>query len=289
MQIWFNGLCSGATIALLAVAFSIVFIPTGVFFIALAGIYVVSAYIALQLLRWGVPWYIASLCAVASGILISLLCDYFNHQPLMKRKSSGGAHMISSLGIYMVLVELVALIWGNEPQVLRSGIGEVVRWKNLTMAYSQITILVVSGVFLTMFMLWVNRSGLGLKFRALSDNPVQLALLGYNTDHLRLLAFGISGAMGAVAGLLNAYDLGFDPHTGMSAVMLAIVATIIGGRNSFIGPIMGGILLGFIRSQVVWHTSARWQDAVTFLILAVFLFCRPSGLSGGKGRVEAQP
>ena len=287
MQIIFNGLCNGALIALLAMAFVVVYLPTRVFYIALAGIYVLASYLTKQLMLFGLPWPFAVLGALAVGVGVSLLCDLLNHRPLERKRSSMGAHMISSLGIYMILVQVVALIWGNDPQVLKTGIGGVWRVGELVMAHSQITALLVSVALVVVFFAWLRCTGLGLRLRGLADNPVEMELLGYNTDNLRTLAFGISGFLGAAAGILNAYDLGFDPNIGMSAVMLAIVATIIGGRGSFIGPVIGGILLGVLRSQVVWHASARWQDAITFFLLAIFLLCRPSGIVGGKKRLEA--
>ena len=110
MQILFNGLCNGALIALLAMAFVIVYLPTKVFYIALAGVYVLAAYLTKQLMAWGLPWPLAVLGALAAGVGVSLLCDLLNHRPLEKRRSSMGAHMISSLGIYMILVQVVALV-----------------------------------------------------------------------------------------------------------------------------------------------------------------------------------
>lgn len=287
MQIIFNGLCNGALIALLAMAFVIVYLPTKVFYIALAGVYVLAAYVTKQLMAWGLPWYLAVAGALVVGVGLSLLCDILNHRPLERKRSSMGAHMISSLGIYMIVVQVVALVWGNDPQVLKTGIGGVWRVGGIVMAYSQIAALVVSILLVSIFFAWLKCTDLGLRFRGLSDNPTEMELLGYDTDNLRTLAFAISGFLGSAAGILNAYDLGFDPNIGMSAVMLAIVATIIGGRGTFIGPIIGGLLLGIIRSQVVWHASARWQDAITFFLLAIFLLGRPNGIIGSEKRLEA--
>ena len=287
MQIIFNGLCNGALIALFAMAFVVVYLPTKVFYIALAGVYVLGAYLTKQFSAWGLPWGIAVGGALASGVGISLLCDFLIHRPLERKRSSMGAHMISSLGIYMILVQIVALVWGNDPQVLKTGVGGVWRVCGLVMAHSQVAALLVSLLLAAVFFSWLKCSDLGLRFRGLADNPVEMELLGYDTDNLRMLAFGIAGFLGSAAGILNAYDLGFDPNIGMSAVMLAIVATIIGGRGTFLGPVIGGLLLGVIRSQVVWHASARWQDAITFFLLAVFLLCRPDGIVGGEKRLEA--
>ena len=287
MQICFNGICNGMLIAILAVAFSIVYIPTGVFYIALAGIYVFAAYIAMQMLQWSAHWSIAVIISLSVGAILSMLFDQFNHMPLQRKMASSGSHMISSLGIYMLLVQLAALIWGNDPRSLQI-IPQGVFWlSGVSMPYSQLAILVIGAVVLGALLYWTENSGIGLQLRALADNPDQLALLGCNTAQMRMIAFGISGALAALAGILHASDLGFDPHIGMSALMMAIVAAIIGGRENLIGPAIGGLILGIIRSLVVWYSSACWQDVVTFIILAIFLFCRPEGIFGLQERVES--
>ena len=114
-----------------------------------------------------------------------------------------------------------------------------------------------------------------------------MALRGYNIRRLRVFAFAVSGFLAAESAVLVAYDVGFDPHGGIHALTLAIVAVIIGGRQTFIGPLLGSLLLGLVRAQVVWNLSARWQDAVTFILLAGFLLLRPEGLLNPQGRVEA--
>lgn len=288
MQIWFNGICNGVLIALLATAFSIVYVPIGVFYIALAGIYVFAAYVTLQMLSWGAHWSVACLLALLSGIVLSILFDRFNHMLLQRKQASGGAHMISSLGLYMVMVQVSALIWGNDPRNLDLIPPRTLHLSGVSLACSQLAILISGTIILTALLFWTWHSGIGLRLRALANNPVQLALLGCNTTGMRLLIFGISGALAAVAGILHAGDLGLDPHIGMPALMLAIVASIIGGRKNLAGPVIGGLLLGIIRSWVIWCTSARWQDTVTFAVLAIFLFLRPEGILGSQIRIEVK-
>jgi branched-chain amino acid transport system permease protein len=106
-------------------------------------------------------------------------------------------------------------------------------------------------------------------------------------DAHRLIAFAFAGVFASVSSLLTAYDIGFNPYSGLYSVLIAVVAVIIGGRESFAGPAIGGLLLGLVRAQVVWHLSARWQEAVTFGVLACFLLLRPNGLFGQKIRLEA--
>ena len=287
MQILLNGLISGSAIALLAVAFQAVYLPTRVFFLGLAGIYALAPFLAHAVLSRGGGWGAAVLVALLGGIGVSLLCEWANHAPLAQRKASEGTHLVASLGIYIVIVQVIAMLWGNDTRTLRTGLDATTRFGGVVITGAQWLTLAAAVVLLAAFAVLLMRSNLGLRLRALADNPTQFALFGYNVDRHRLLAFALAGFFASVSSLATAYDIGFDPHTGLQAVLLAVVAVIIGGRGSFMGPVAGAVLLGIMRSQVVWHWSARWQAAATFALLALFLLIRPQGLLGHKSRLEA--
>jgi branched-chain amino acid transport system permease protein len=287
MQILFNGVISGAAIALLAVAFQLVYLPTRVFFIGLAGLYAVAPYFVLATQKAGMHLVVGGASAVLAVVGLALLCEWLNHAPLTRKGASDGAHLISSLGVYILLVQIVAMIWGSDTKTLRVGIDSTVRLGGSVLTRSQIVIAGLATALLFGFWMLLRSTNIGLRLRALADNPMQFALFGYNIGTHRLVAFGFAGIFAAASSLLTAYDTGFDPYMGLHAVLLAVVAVIIGGRYSFAGPAIGGLFLGLIRAQVVWHLSARWQEAVTFVILALFLLVRPQGLFGHQTRVEA--
>lgn len=98
----------------------------------------------------------------------------------------------------------------------------------------------------------------------MADNATEFALRGFNLYAYRLLVFCLAAILAATTSILSAYDIGFDPYGGLDMLLLAIVAVIIGGRRSFLGPVVGGLLIGLLRSMVVWYLSARWQDVATF-------------------------
>jgi branched-chain amino acid transport system permease protein len=287
-QVLLNGLIAGMAIGVLALAFTVVSLPTRVFHIALGGIYGLAPFIAWQALRWEMPWYVAIGTALLVALLVSLGCEKANHGPLARRGASVSAHLVSSLGIHILLVQTAALTWGNSPKVLRVGLDPVYRLGTIVLTQSQLISAAVALSLVALFFVWLRLSHVGLQFRAMADNPIELALWGYNLDRLRLVAFLIAGSLACGASLPRAFDIGFDPHMGLHAFLLAVVATIIGGRRSFVGPVVAGVLLGLARSSVVWFLSARWQEAVTFALLAGFLLLRPQGLFGRRARLEAE-
>ena len=288
MQVLMNGLANGLLIACLALGFSIVYLPTRIFFISLGAIYAIAPYIAKSVLLAGLPWSLSIVAAIAAAVVISVGCELLNHRPLEKKQASEGAHLIASLGVYIVLVEVIAVVWGNNPQVLRTGMDDVFRWGDLILTRAQLLAALISIGLLVGFYTWLRYSDLGLRLRAMSDNAIEFALRGFNLYAYRLLVFCLAAVLAASASMLSAYDTGFDPYGGLHMLLLAIVAVIIGGRGSFLGPIVGGLMLGLLRALVVWHFSARWQDVATFALLALFLYVRPHGICGSKARLEVE-
>jgi len=287
MQTVLNGLISGLAIAVIALAFTIVYLPTRVFHVALGAVYACVPFVVWAGTRSGWPWYATVLLALLVGTLISILCEFLNHGRLEHKNASSSAHLVSSLGIYILLIQAISLTWGNDSKVLRIGLDSVFEFGDLILTGAQILSLVVSLFLLIGFYLWLRFTNLGLQFRGLADNPAEMALRGYNIRRLRLLAFAVSGFMGSGVSLIMAFDLGFDPYSGLHMLILAVVAMIIGGRQSFAGPVVGGVSLGVMRFGVVWYMSAQWQETSTFLLLGGFLLLRPRGIFGQKDRLEA--
>lgn len=287
LQIIVNSLCAGAGVALFALAFNVVYLPAGVFYIAIAGVYALAPYLALQFYQWGAWPSFAVIGALLLGAGVSMLMCWANHAWITRRKLPSGTHLVSSLGLYMIITQVIALSWGNNPQVLRVGIGRAFSDFGVIVADSQLLMFGSTVVLVALFFCLLHFGNLGLRLRALADNPNQMALLGYNTDRLYLVVFGIAGVFASVAGMLSALDFGFSPHVGMPIFLLAVAATVIGGKNTFAGPVLGGFILGFVRVLSVRMVSAQWQDAITFVVLALFLFFCSNGLLGGKSRLEA--
>ncbi len=286
MQFLVNGFISGGLIALVAIAFQSVYLPTRVFFIALAGIYALAPYISHTALSAGGGWFTAVVAVLFVSVFVSVLCEWLNHALLAKRQAAEGSHLITSLGIYIVLLQIITMIWGTNTLTLRTGVEAVTTFGDVVITTSQWIMLGTSVVLIGGFAVLLLYSEIGLRLRALAENPTQFGLFGYNVDRYRLLAFSISGIFVAASALTTAHDVGFNPYSGLQPVLLAVVAVIVGGRNSFAGPVVAAILLGMLRSAVIWNFSPRWQDAMTFALLMLFLLFRPQGLLGQRTRIE---
>jgi branched-chain amino acid transport system permease protein len=289
LQILVNGMISGAAVALMATAFQAVYLPTRVFFVGLAGVYTLAPFVAYSVTTLGGGFMLAVAAALLACIGTSVLCEWGNHARLARREASGSAHLLASLGIYIASVQAIAMIWGNNAKTLKSGIDVTMQLGGVVVTGAQALTFGVALTLLLVFATALHWTGLGLRLRALADNPVQFALLGYDINRHRMMAFAVGGLLAAVGSLVVAYDIGFDPFVGLEALLLAVVAVIVGGRDSFVSPALAAVLNGMIRAQIVWNFGAKWQDVATFMILVVCLFMRPDGLLGQRRRLEARP
>ena len=289
MQVIVNGAISGLEIAVLGLAFQLVYLPTKVFHISLGALYSAAPFMAWECLRQGLPPLPAIFIGIAGTVLLSSAMEAFNHGRLAGRQGSFTAHFVSSLGMYIIIVQFVAVVWGNDPKLLRDSADPVTNIADTVfITNSEWWTVGVCAAMIAVFFGWLRYTDIGLQFRGLADNPGELALRGYNVRRLRYLAFGISGAMVGTTSILIARDTGFWSHGGLSILLLAIVAAIIGGRFSFFGAVIGGLLLGLGRAEVEWYIHAKWADAATFALLVVFLLFRPDGIITRRARLEAE-
>ncbi len=288
-QVFINGLCQGLVLALLAVAFQLVYQPTRVFFVAMAAVVSLAPYALSWVQHLGVPVPVALMLVLALCGTLSMAMEWLNHRPLNARGASAGAHMVSSLAIYLVIVQCISIWQGSETRTLQSG-PDPVAWQRpglVVLTQAQIVGAACVIVALSLAALLLYRTALGLKLRALAANPVEFALRGNDANAFRMLAFFLSGVLAGLAAILFSLETGYEPHTGLQWTLLAIVAVILGGRSLLVGPIVGGVLLGLVRSQVTWSFSASLQDAASFALLALMLVLRPRGLLARDQRVDA--
>lgn len=283
-QSMLNGMMSGLALSVLALSFAIVYTSTGIFHIMLAGVFALAPYIAWSLMDAGV--LVAATAAIAAGAVVSLTCERFNHAPLIARHASSGAHLISSLGLYMITVQVIALAWGDEARVLRTGIDDRVGLAGLSLTTTQCWSAGISVVALVAISVWLFRSRSGLLFRAVADDPTEYELRGFSVVRTRMLAFALSGGLGSIVALTEASEFGFNPHGGLHAVLLAMVAVMLVKKLSIYRIVAASVAIGVGREVVTWALSSTWAEALTFGVLAVLLFARTVavGVSAGEHR-----
>lgn len=285
LQFIVNGIIIGSIYSLVSLGFALVYNTTRIFHIAYAVLYMFCPYMILTLYsNLGLPLIISFIIAILITVLLSLLMEIIIYKPLTKKNSSHNIVMISSIGIMIIVINTIALLYGNETKILNQNISETLSFGSIIITYTQLAQFLVSIFLLAVFLIFLKFSKFGIKTRAMRDDDVLCSVFGSDIYKMRLTLFTLSAFFAAVGGGLVAYDVGMDPYVGMPMLLNAVVALIIGGIGRFEAPILGGFIIGILQSLSVWAFSARWQDAVTFTLLILFLLFRPQGLLGEKKR-----
>jgi branched-chain amino acid transport system permease protein len=294
-QVILNGLITGLLYGLVALGFSLIYSGTRIFHIAHGATYTIAAYLFLAGLSLGgatpvkAHWAVLALITLAVLILVSVLSVFVEilvYRPLYRRTAAPLVALISSLGLYIVGVNLIALFFGNDTKIFDSSVQPTFAVGPTLITTIQIIQFGVAAFTILSVFVLLKRTSLGRNIRALCDNPQLLGVLGLNPQRIRLLVFVIGSLLAASSSLLRAFDVGTDPHAGLPVVLTAAVAVIIGGIDSHWGAVLGALLLGVTQAIVVWFFSAEWQDAVTFVAFILVLFVRREGIVAAQLRLE---
>lgn len=295
IQIIINGLLAGSLYSLIALGFSLIYSGTRIFHIAHGAVYTSAPYLFLAWTSLLITVFnVFEIAAFISAIILSLISIYILvliieklvYYPLSQRKAPPLVPFISSLGLYIIVVNLIALLFGNETKILNPQIEPSLDILGAIITRIQLIQFIIAIIIIASIFIVLKRTTLGRNIRALSDNSVLLSVLGIDIKKIRVLIFVIGSFLAASASLLKAFDVGMDPHVGLSAVLTATVAMIVGGIGKHHGAVFAALLIGLIQNIVIWYASAQWQDAVTFVILILVLLVRKEGLFASKLRLE---
>jgi len=287
LQLLANGLVNAALFSMLAVGFGLIWRSLRVFHLAFGGIFVASGYIFRTLsVRVGWPPWMAGLATILLAAIMGWLIELGLYRPFFKRKAGSGAILIASMGVLVMLENIIAMIFGNELQTIPRGMSPVVQIGMIRLTTLQLWGFGLGAVSVTLLWILVRRLRTFKAMWAMGDQPELIPVLGLPLYRLRAMALAVGTAMAAVPACVITLDLGIDPFVGMSYLLIAAVAVLAGGADSYRGWVTGAVVLAVLQSLVVWKFSARWMDMVTFGLLVAMLVFRPSGLAAGAKRVE---
>jgi len=283
-QLLLNAILAGSITILIAVSFSLIYQTTRFFHFAHAVVFTSGAYFTYLFHKLlGLPIIISIPVAVALSALLGCSMELGVYRNLRKKNAPPMVLLLASLGLYIVLQNTISMVFGDDTKSIRSG---VVR-EGLPIFGARITpiqiVIVCTGIVLVVLVaVWLKKSKMGKAMRAVANDPELAMISGIDSNKVILWTFAIGSALAGVAGILVALDVDMTPTMGMNALMMGVVAVIIGGIGSISGVVFGAMLLGLAQHFGVWKISSQWQDAIAFVILFVFLLVRPQGFLGRK-------
>jgi branched-chain amino acid transport system permease protein len=288
MQQIVSGLASGGIYALLALALVIIHRSTGVINFAQGEMATLSTYVAWTLTvnhGWSYwPAFVATL-AISFGGGVGI------HRVVIRPVERGSVLriVIVTIGLLVAINGFVIWQWGGEPQQLQSPFGtDTYDVGGVVVAAHDIgTIAVALGIVILLWLLF-QFTKVGLALRAAAVNPEESRLVGVRVTWMLALGWGLAALLGAVAGMLTAPTVGLDPQMMQAVLIYAFAAAVLGGIDSPIGAVVGGLLLGVLLNMLSylsqygafdWFTEELRLPAALLIILVV-LIVKPTGLFG---------
>lgn len=286
MQAVASGIVTGCVYALVALSLVIIYKSTDVVNFAGGELVMLGAYVGLLgLVFLELPYAVMFALAVVVVFAAGAVFERVALNTITGRRYSAHADLVplvvATVGLGYLLKGIVRVVpYTEEVRRLPPLVsGPPVFFGDVILQRQDLAIVAVTVAVMLALSLFFTFTRTGKALRATSQNPRAAALIGIPVRRMRMMAWGLSSAIAAIAGILLAPKLLMTPDMGV-VVMLAFAAAIIGGFTSLPGCVIGGIVLGVVQNFVGVMLSPQAIAVTPFFVIMVVLLLRPQGLFG---------
>jgi len=274
-QLIANGIFDGSLYALLAVGFSVAFTATLFYDMSIAVAYVGGPYGLLFLMSVGVPPVPAVGISVVAVALIGAGTHAAIYRPMLRRGVPGLSLMLVSLAVYIVAENILGIATSDErtPIMLLGPIRQL-RLGGVTFTVTQLVLVAVALASAGASAYLVRATRLGESLRAVCDDPELAEASGVDVSSLRLVAATWAWAAASISGICMAMVVDMRATMGLTALLVAIVSSLIVGPRRVMWVGFVAVAMGVLRHVAIWRVSSGWQEAVLFAVLLFYLVAR---------------
>lgn len=274
-----SGFETGALYALAALGLVLIFRTSDVINFAQGEIAMFSTFVAFRLWQGKIPF----LGAIVLSLLFAVALGYVIERLFLRKavKANIISKIIITLGIVMIVQGLAVVIFGAQDYYIRKFI-ELDNWNlgGVVVQPNALFIIVLIACIVGIFSYLVNKTKFGISIRATAEDETTARLMGIPVGKVYSRSWMIATMLGALAGILVA------PKTQVSVTMMvdihlkSFIAAVVGGFGSFMGPVIGGLLIGVFDNLVGFYLSLDWKTVIVYGLLIVILIIKPKGILG---------
>lgn len=284
-----GGLATGSIYAGLALALAVIYEGTGLLNFAQGEMAALAAFGAWSLTTTGWSLWLTLPVVIAASALIGATIERILIRPV--EGSSPLALLTVTAALLLGLNGLIAVTWGTDPHTLNSPFGTTTfTIADITITAQQLGATAVVTLVMILVGGFFRLTDLGLKMRAVAQNPHSAELLGTRPGRILAIGWALAAAVGAVAGVMAAPIIGVSTDMMQGPLLLAFAAAALGGFGSRLGAVTGGLTIGVATALAGRYIPGLGGDlalAVPFTVIFVVLLARPSGLFGHQTVVRA--
>jgi len=288
LQFLVTGITNGSIYALIALGFVVIYSVTSVINFAQGEFAMLGALLAVWLIAVGLPQGLALVAAVVGVGLFSAVLYQVGLRPA--RDASPLTLIIITIGAALAIRGVALVIWGTDPyQMAPFTAGSPLQVGGAVIRLQSLWVLGTTLVLQPLLHLFFTRTMLGRSLRACAVNRLAARLMGIRTDRMALLAFGLSGAVGALGGVIIAPIIFATYDMGLMLSLKGFVAAVMGGMVNYPAAVAGGFLLGILESLGAGFISSGYKDAIAFIALFIILLSKPRWLVQAEEEIEEGP
>jgi branched-chain amino acid transport system permease protein len=287
LQLVANGLVTGSVIAIAAAGVSLVY---GILRLVNFAYGDFMAFGALAAYAFNGPLGLGMIPSTLLGMLatavLSLVLDVALWRPLRARRAGFMSLFLASIGLALVLRQVLLLAYGPQPQTYKVDQYKVYVIGSVRLSEPQMITIVGATAAICALGVFLARSTLGRTMRALADDRALAAIAGIPVGRVITYTWIISGLLAGLAGVFaGLVQSSFDPNFGFQLLLPVFAAVVLGGIGSAYGALAGGLVLGLAMELSTWTSilggvNPVYKPVVAFGILIVVLMLRPQGLFG---------
>jgi branched-chain amino acid transport system permease protein len=289
LQLIIDGVALGATYALVALGFVIIYKATGIINYAQGGFVLLGAYFAYNFHQtWDLPFYVALVLAMVGGALLGALVEFLILRHMVGQPPF--ALIMITIGLLFVIQEVASTIWGFDNLDLGDPWGiKVADFGKYVLSYRNIAALILTTVVLVIFFAFFRYTSMGVAMRASALDQEAALAQGISARRVNGLAWAIAGAVATLAGVILAAGPGQLAPQVQFVALLAFPAIILGGLDSPLGAIVGGVIIGVTQLLVAGYQADyfpwlgdSFDKVAPYVVMILILLVRPYGLFGTK-------
>jgi branched-chain amino acid transport system permease protein len=276
------GIREGSVYAGLALALVIIYRSTRVINFAQGEMATFTTFIAWSLMNHGLSFWTAFPIVLAIAFTGGVAIERIIIRPV--ENASVLTIVIITLGLALLLNGLMSMIWGGQNRQFHGPFStRTIDVGGVPISVQDIGIVVTSLALVALLALFFRYTKLGLALRAAAVNPESSRLVGVRVSWMLALGWGIAAVLGAAAGMMIAPVVFLDPNMMQTILLYAFAAAVLGGLDSPLGAVVGGIVLGVtitLLGRYVDFIGSTLKLPAALMLILILLLVRPAGLFG---------
>lgn len=288
IQLLIQGILVGMAYAVLAAGLTLIFGVMNIVNFAHADFAVLGMYFPTFwfLEWWGVDPFVSAVIALPMFFVLGYLVQRLLLMRVIVGRVNETSSLIMTMGFSLLIGNLILVGWSGAPRIINQSYTTATwRFGEVLVNHAQTYSLLGSIILITGLFIFLNKTIVGKSIKAASDDPQGCAYMGINLSKVYGVAFGLAIAITASGGCLMATYRPFNPFYGGELIVILFACVVLGGMGSITGAVVGGLIIGLVQQLSSLFVAISLQNLAVFLIFVGFLYLRPQGLFGTKGRI----